>query len=116
MNNAVTQAILYKTGQSSIEEIDAMTLGFIAEIYDDEDRFNQLESDYAESVEESGLSMLQLVAIDQAEFELRGRKRVDDETIVEKHIGWMSWHESEQHAKQWIEWKTAEQELTTEQS
>ncbi len=110
MNNTATEnnvfeAILFKNGKSQIKGRNALTLSFVSKAYDDEDRYYDLQADYGESLEEWGLSLPQFLAIDAPELELRGRKQVDDEMVVEKHIGWIRWHKTEDEARQWIEEK-----------
>ncbi len=105
--NNVFEVILFKNGNSQIKERDAMTLSFVSEVYDDENRYYSLQADYGTLLKERGLSLPQFLAINASELELRGQKKIDDETTIEKHIGWICWHPTEPEARQWVTEKSS---------
>jgi len=102
----VYQALVGFEGECSITEIDPMTLSFVSSVIDADD-FDELELD-AEYV---GLTLEVYLATNQAEMELHGRKRADENTVIEKRIGWVRWFETEQEANEWADSKVSDAQI-----
>ena len=104
MNQVIYQALVDLEGKYAITLSDPLQLGFVEKAIDNCcDTYDLYVIE--QEAEAAGLPLETYIAISQTEMELHGRKRADENTVIEKRIGWVRWFETEQEANEWADSK-----------